>query len=122
MGNVKQILRTNPRQSLLAVVAVIAVAVIGVILFAAHAATSVVAVETDTGTATANAKTINDATASGAKAVKFTPPTGGGVPAQCANGGNYLWANLALCGWPDASNKRYVLSECSYALTSSTLT
>jgi hypothetical protein len=47
---------------------------------------------------------------------------GGSVPAQCASGGSYLWANLATCGWPSATNTGYRLSACGGSLSPSTLT
>jgi hypothetical protein len=33
-------------------------------------------------------------------------------PAFCRNGGAKLWANLATCGWPDATNTGPDLSQC----------
>lgn len=49
--------------------------------------------------------TVSDATASGSSFQQFNAVSGGGgVPAACANGGAYLWANLETCGWPGPSN------------------
>jgi hypothetical protein len=80
------------------------------LLFVSHAATPAASVETESGTVTAPAIRVSDSTASGGSAVKFAGATG--VPAQCANGGNYLWSNLETCGWPGPANTGAVASQC----------
>ncbi len=38
------------------------------------------------------------------------------LPAYCQSGGQALWANLAACGWPDASNTGPQLADCPNGL------
>jgi hypothetical protein len=40
------------------------------------------------------------------------------LPAYCHSGGATLWAGLATCGWPDASNTGPNMADCPNGLTS----
>jgi len=88
----------------------------GYVLFS-QAATPTANFEVESGTKTANATVVSDTTSSANQAVKFTENTGTQPPAQCANGGSFLWNNLETCGWPGPNNTGPVLSECGGALT-----
>lgn len=95
-------------------------AAVGVrLLDSSHAATPTASFQVEGGTVGGPATTVADSSASGGSAVKFTASAG--IPAQCASGGTYLWANLETCGWPGPANTGYVLSECGGSLTTSTL-
>ncbi len=88
----------------------LAVVIIGLVTLALTiAATVTISVEPESGTLTGKASVITDGSASDGKAIRF----GAAPSAQCASGGNYLWAHLAACGWPDASNTGYNASQCS---------
>jgi hypothetical protein len=41
-----------------------------------------------------------------------TTPTTTAAPAECAQGGAYLWAHLESCGWPGPANTGPVSSQC----------
>ncbi len=91
---------------------VLGVATVGTILLVqSYAANDAAVIEPENGSVSMPATGVSNATASGSGAVRFNPPSNG-QPAQCANGGNFLWSNLAACGWPDASNTGYNAGQC----------
>lgn len=103
------------KKSILQVLVPAVVIVLGIVtLSLSHAATSAASFEAESGTRTANAGLVPDSLASGSNYVRFHAAA---VSGQCASGGSYLWANLAACGWPDASNTGPVLSQCGGSLT-----
>lgn len=51
---------------------------------------------------------VSDVTASGGRSIRF----GSGSNIQCMMGSSYLWAHLAACGWPDASNTGPIITQC----------
>lgn len=69
-----------------------------------QAATPTANLEVETGTKTVNATAVTDTTASNSQAAKFSSGGTTQPPAQCANGGSYLWNNLETCGWPGTTN------------------
>lgn len=81
------------------------------LLINSRAATPTASVEPENGTVSSAAGKVTDTTASNGQAIKFGSG-GSGIPAQCNSGGAYLWSNLATCGWPDATNTGYDLSQC----------
>jgi len=89
----------------------------GWFLVTSHAATPTASVEPENGLLASGASTVHDSTASGSDAVKFGITVT--VPAQCANGGSYLWNNLETCGWPGPSNTGVDMSQCPGGLTNS---
>lgn len=80
MKKFKNFLDSHNHAAFAASVAALAVFIVGGILLATKAATSTVAVETEAGTRTSQVVTVNDGSASGGSAIKFTtplpPPTG----------------------------------------------
>lgn len=90
-------------------VAMTAVIVVGALLLGARAASSTVSREAESGTRTANAAVVTDASASGGSAVKFTANTGGGstCPGMAAvtNGKQITTANTGYQAWCNSSNQ-----------------
>ncbi len=80
------------------VASVVGIGVIGsVLVFSSHAATTTASVEVESGTASSNASTLTDTTASGGKAVKFAAAVSNPTMTNCINSPH-------LCGYPDATN------------------
>ena len=71
-------------------------------------------------TAPASAPTLSPTAMPSPTATTTATPTSqptGPRPPQCANDGNFVWSNLAACGWPGPSNTGYQLSACPNGLT-----
>lgn len=114
-------MKPQPRVNRLRVFEFLLVAVVvGLVIVAViSAAGTPTAFEAETGTLAGSASVETVSGASGGSGVKFaaaatpTPtPTPTGVPAACANGGAYLWANLEACGWPGPTNTGPDLTQC----------
>ncbi|MEO6513664.1 MAG: hypothetical protein ABIR37_03175 [Candidatus Saccharimonadales bacterium] len=87
-------------------IAVVAIVVVGAFLILTKAAGSIVSTEADSGTRSAQVSVVNDTTASGSKAVKFTaapPVTGNCVGAANTPGGPDPWGGC----WPGPQNTGY---------------
>src|SRR5690349_16401618 len=82
------------RNRIIALSVAVAIVVVGIVLVVTHASGFFAASEPENGTVAGNANLVNDASASGGKAIQFnapvTSPPGGGTPPPSTS------------GWPDA--------------------
>jgi hypothetical protein len=97
--------KQNLRSALPATVSTLAVVIVGAVLLGTHAATSTTSTEAEAGTRTAQATVVNDSTASGGKALKFTKAVAAGscVGTLNAPGGPDPWGGC----WPGPQNTGY---------------
>jgi len=94
---------------------IIFAAIGGYTIYSSFAAGFTTTFEAENATKNSPATVIADSNASGGNALKF----GMAVPVQCANGGNFLWSNLEICGWAGPANTGPDMSKCPSGLTNS---